>query len=84
MTNRTPWVTFDKTDRTYDRLGDRVTDVAADHDPTDLQSAMALAMHPEPLALRWALLAGAPSLRTLWNHAHNRHTGGTGAGTNNL
>jgi 2-oxoglutarate ferredoxin oxidoreductase subunit beta len=40
-----PCVTFDKTERTYDHLGDLVREVPADHDIGDLGAAMALAMN---------------------------------------
>jgi 2-oxoglutarate/2-oxoacid ferredoxin oxidoreductase subunit beta len=46
-----PCVTFDKTDRTYDQLGERVVDVPADHDSGDLQAAIALALQPQAPAL---------------------------------
>jgi 2-oxoglutarate ferredoxin oxidoreductase subunit beta len=40
-----PCVTFDKTVRTYDHLGDLVHDLPADHDTSDLAAAMKLAMN---------------------------------------
>ncbi len=40
-----PCVTFDKTVRTYDHLGDVVRDLPADHDSSDLAAAMKLAMN---------------------------------------
>jgi len=46
-----PCVTFDKTTRTYDRLGDLVQEVPGDHDASDLVAAMKLAMNTANPAL---------------------------------
>ena len=46
-----PCVTFDKTDRTYDHLGDLVREVPADHDSSNLAAAMTLAMNTASPAL---------------------------------
>ena len=42
-----PCVTFDKTTRTYDHLGDLVRDLPAGHDTADLAAAMAQAMNTD-------------------------------------
>jgi 2-oxoglutarate ferredoxin oxidoreductase subunit beta len=39
-----PCVTFDKTDRTYEKLGMRVRAVPADHEPSNLEAALRLAL----------------------------------------
>jgi 2-oxoglutarate/2-oxoacid ferredoxin oxidoreductase subunit beta len=46
-----PCVTFDKTDRTYQHLGESVVDVPATHDTSDLDAAMRLARRAETPAL---------------------------------
>ena len=46
-----PCVTFDKTDRTYVRLGDLVRDLPANHDKGDLGAALHLAMDTATPAL---------------------------------
>lgn len=46
-----PCVTFDKTDRTYDRLGELVRDVPPGHDNSDLAAAMGLAARIDAPAL---------------------------------
>ncbi len=46
-----PCVTFDKTDRTYQHLGECVVDVPAIHDASDLDAAMRLARRADTPAL---------------------------------
>jgi 2-oxoglutarate ferredoxin oxidoreductase subunit beta len=46
-----PCVTFDKTDKTYQHLGNQVTDVPKDHNTADLVAAIALAAKTDTPAL---------------------------------
>ncbi len=57
-----PCVTFDKTDRTYVRLGDLVRDLPANHDKSDLGAALHLAMDTSTPALGVFYEAQRPTL----------------------
>jgi len=57
-----PCVTFDKTDKTYQNLGDHVRDVPADHDVSDLAAAITLAMKPDRPALGVLYRTSRPTL----------------------
>jgi 2-oxoglutarate ferredoxin oxidoreductase subunit beta len=57
-----PCVTFDKTDRTYDRLGELVRDVPPGHDAGDLAAAMALAAQADAPSLGLLYRAVRPTL----------------------
>ncbi len=57
-----PCVTFDKTDRTYDRLEQRVRDLPANHDPSDFGAAMRQAMDVETPPMGLLYVAERPTL----------------------
>jgi len=57
-----PCVTFDKTDKTYQQLGEHVREVPAEHDTSDLSAAIALAMKPEQPALGVLFRTSRPTL----------------------
>ena len=57
-----PCVTFDKTSMTYQNLGVAVRDLPANHDSSDLMSAMAQAMDPSSPALGLFFKEDRPTL----------------------
>lgn len=69
-----PCVTFDKTDRTYQRLGDHVVDVPKEHDTSDLAAAMALAAKSDGFALGLIYRASRPTLADALNAVAERAT----------